>query len=696
MDQSFRTICDFCHASCGMLVQVRDGRVVKVKGDPDNVSSKGFLCKKGADGHIPLVYHKDRVTAPLLRTKTGFQKVSWKEALDFASDRLLSLRKKHGPQTLVRTTGAPYTYEGRDGFVQLLAAFGSIRNTGMGHLCSRPRQLGVTSVFGEIAEPDYNGTKLAIFWGANVVEANRYSRHSSVPNFSKTIPMIRAGGGKIVVVDPIRSETVALADQWVPLKLGTDLALALAMIHVILEEELYDFEFVQNYTIGFDPLKNHIRPYTPEWAAGMTGLPAEQIRNLARQYATEKPAILYDGNGLDMHTQCVETCRALGMLIALTGNLDRQGANVIMPWSKQNAVPTVRPPKDPSEKTPYPLFMDYPFPVVIDAILSGGEDRPTAMIVTNSNPALALANSPKTRLALEKLDLLIVNDHFLTATAERAHLVLPDASGLERWGYRAFSSAEGCFFALRRKVIEPLHESRPVFETEYALAQKMGLEKSYPFTNNQEWIDFMVKPSGISFADLKEKQVVYTTPPVQYEKFRTKKLATPSGKVELFSKKFEKAGYDAIPLFKERKQDRAVTDKFPLNGTSRKPGIYSHTKHRNIPEVSKHQPEPFVWMHPVDAKARGIENGSWVEVESPRGKIELLARTGEAQPIETTPGVVIVDFGWGNPWDNAANINVVTDDQDRDPISSGTSNRLFPCQVRKKEPSPQSLSERRR
>jgi anaerobic selenocysteine-containing dehydrogenase len=307
-----------------------------------------------------------------------------------------------------------------------------------------------------------------------------------------------------------------------------------------------------------------------------------------------------------------------------------------------------------------------------------------AMIVTNSNPALVLANAKKTRSALQNLDLLVVHDHFVTATAELAHVVLPDATGLERFGYRAFSSVQGCFFALRRKVIEPLYESRPGFEVEYDLAQKMGLEKYYPFRNNEEWIDFMVKPSGISFVDLKEQEIVYTTPPVAYEKFKTKKLLTPSGKVEFFSEKFRKAGYDPIPTFREIEEDKVIKQKFPLSGTSRKPGIYSHTKQRNIPEVSKVQPEPFVWMHPEDAKERGIENGSWVEVESPQGKIELEARTGEGMPIEAPKGVVVVDFGWGNPWDKKANINLLTDDQDRDPISSGTSNRLFPCQVRKK------------
>lgn len=278
------------------------------------------------------------------------------------------------------------------------------------------------------------------------------------------------------------------------------------------------------------------------------------------------------------------------------------------------------------------------------------------------------------------MELLIVSEHFMTATAELAHLVLPDATPFERYGYRAFASPQGCFFNLRRKVVEPLGEARPVFEVEYALAKKMGLEKDYPFKNHEEWIDFMVKPSSISFRDLLEKQIIFTTPPVQYEKYKTEPFLTASGKIEFFSERFEKAGYDAIPTFRNEVDDPAIRGRYPLLGTSRKQGTYSHSKYRNIPEVAKHQPHPFAWMHADDARKRGIENGSWVEVESPQGRIELEARTEEKAP----PGVVIVDFGWGNPWDKQANINFLTNDQDRDPISGGTQNRLFDCEVRRK------------
>lgn len=663
-----------------MVATVKDGKLVKVAGDPAHPASRGYLCEK-ADVAIPLVYHKDRIKTPLIKTKGGFKKITWDEALDFAADKLLSLRDAYGPKTLVRVAGAPYSYDKRDSFLQLLASFGSHLNTGIGHLCSRPRMVGINAVLGERIETDYNGTKLAIFWGGNVIAMNRYSNHAAIPNFSRIISNIKKGGGTVVVIDPVKSETVPFTDEWIPIKLRTDLALALAMMHVIIREGLYDHEFVENYTLGFDKLKTHCIQYTPEWAARMTGISSGKIQDLARRYATERPGVIYDGNGLDMHTQGVEACRSIAMLQALTGNVDRPGSNAFMPWSKQNTLPTIKIPRDATDMNEYPLFIDYPHPVVMDAILSDRETRPRAMIVTNSNPALGLANSKKYGDALRRLELLIVHDLFITTTAEFAHLILPATTAFESNSYKAHASADGCFFALRRKIVEPLWESLPDFEVEYSLAKKMDMEKDYPFSNNEGWIDFMVRPSNISFNDLAEKQIVYTTPPVQYEKFKTKGFGTPSGKVEFFSEKFQKAGYDPIPTFKERKVDPRIRERFPLDGTGRKVGTYSHTKYRNIPEVSKYQPLPFVWMHSEDAKERGIENGSWVEVESPIGKIELEARIEEKAPV----GVVIVDVGWGNPWDKAANINFLTDDQDRDPISSATSNRLFPCQVRIKE-----------
>jgi anaerobic selenocysteine-containing dehydrogenase len=679
MEQKLRTICGFCHTSCGMIVHVKDGKMVRVSGDPDHPASRGYLCKK-ANGAVPLVYHKDRLKTPLLRTPHGFKSITWDEALDFVAGRLLELKDRYGSKTLVRAIGAPYTYEGRDGFHQFLAAYGSTLNTSMGHLCSRPRQLGITAVLGDRIEPDFKNTKMAIFWGGNVVGANRYSVHAATASFSKTIPLIKKAGGKVVLIDPVRSETVPEADMWLPLHFGSDLALALAMMHVIIGEECYDQEFVKEYSTGFEALKEHVKRYTPAWASGVTGLPDTDIVAFAREYAAAKPAVIYDGNGLDMHTQGVETCRAIGMLEALTGNVDRPGANVFMPWSRQNAVPTVKREKEAWEKQAYPIFGELPFSHVIDLMLSEEGPKPRAVIAANTNPALALANSSKVRRALEGLDLLIVFDHFLTATAELAHVVLPDVTGFERNGYRAFSSTDGCFFALRRKVVEPLYDAKPVFEVEYALAKKMGLERTYPFTNNEEWIDFMVAPSEISFRDLQEKQIIFTTPPVVYEKFRTKGFNTPSGKVEFVSERFRKEGYDAFPTYREGKKDVSLAVRFPLTGTSRKPWNYSHTKARNIRQVARYQPRPFVWMHKSDADARGIVSGSWVEIESPIGKIELEAQIDEEAPSS----VAIVDFGWGNPWDRSANINLLTDDGERDPLSGGTPNRLFPCEVRRK------------
>jgi anaerobic selenocysteine-containing dehydrogenase len=285
---------------------------------------------------------------------------------------------------------------------------------------------------------------------------------------------------------------------------------------------------------------------------------------------------------------------------------------------------------------------------------------------------------------MEKLDFLVVCDIFPTATTEIADLVLPMASYFESYGYRAYSSVEGGFLALARPFADPPGSARPVFEVEYDLAEKMGLHENYPFRDTQGWIDFMLEPCGASFQKLEKEQILYVTPPVQYEKYRENGFQTPSGKVELSSPAFESRGYGAVPSYSEPAGeplvDEEMTEKgFPLMGSTRRPALFVHTKLKNIDALSRLYPEPLVWMHPEDVSERGIEEGEEVDVTSPQGKITIRARVTE----DTQPGLVWIDFGWGNPTDEKANINVLTNDAFWDPISGGTPNRLFPCEIKK-------------
>jgi anaerobic selenocysteine-containing dehydrogenase len=299
------------------------------------------------------------------------------------------------------------------------------------------------------------------------------------------------------------------------------------------------------------------------------------------------------------------------------------------------------------------------------------------MIVYHGNPLLINADEKKVRKALEKLELLIVYDVFMTATAELADFVLPDASDVERSGFQAFSSHKGGMVALRQKIIEPIGECRPVLEVEYELARRLDLADSFPWKTTEEWIDYRLKPSGIAVQDLKGRPITTVTPPLEYRKYLKEGFNTSSKKVELYSEVLKSYGYNPLPTYRD--PGPPPYRDYALIGTTRRPGHYVHTRFRNISMLRDKQPEPFVRIHPQDAKVREIQDGCWTVVESPQGRIRIKAKVAN----EVLPGTVLIDFGWGNPGDQGANVNILTSDGVRDPLCSTTPNRRFLCEVKR-------------
>ncbi len=682
-DKVFRTLCGFCHTNCGLLVTVRDGKIYRVVGDPDHPVNRGYVCVK-AMAIKALVESQDRLKFPLMKKKVGFERVSWDEALDFAADRLTEIRERYGPEALVRSGGAPVSYEARDGFLQFMGVYGSPNFTGAANLCAVPRQVAFINTFGDRPEPDYENTKLIIFWGANPVNTTRFSAYASYDGFNNIISRAKQRGVKIVVVDPVRSETVDIVDEWIRPNIGTDSALGLAMIHTIINEELYDYEFVKNWVIGFDEIKKHVSSLSPEWAEKITSVPADKIREFARLYAKTDGALIHDGNGLDMHTNGVDMVRVICLLIALTGNIDKPGGNVFFSIVPQRNLPTVKFDKKWIGWEEFPLFPQVSFPSIKNALLEGRPNRPRAMIVHHSNPVIIQANQERTKKALESLDFLMVVDIFPTATTEIADLILPSAADFERVDYRAYSSSSGGFLVLREKVVEPPGEARSVFEIEYELAKRMGIEKAYPFRNTEEWINFVLEPSKVTLNDLRNNHIIYASKPVSYYKYKRDGFNTPSRKVECYSERFKTFKYNPLPSFEYPMESQISHPesgrRFRLQGTTRKPYEFVHSKLKNLEPLNKIYPEPFVIIHPENAIERGIKDNDLVEVVSPRGRIELKAKISDTTKL----GLLIIDFGWGNPTDKKANINILVSDEVWDPISGGYPNRLFLCDIEKK------------
>lgn len=685
--EKIRTICGFCHTNCGLIVRVKDRKITSVEADPEHPVNAGDICPKGLAAK-QIVYSPERLKHPMRRTKGGFKRISWDEALEIISTNLLDIKAKYGGETIVRSSGAPVTEENRDGFSQLVSRLGSNNYTGAGHICHQPRSIGFKTVCGHMPQPDYLNTKLIIIWGANPLASRRYGEvgagfASAYGKFSELIPNAKKQGIKLVVIDPWRNELAEQADIWLQLAPGTDDALALAMLNIVIKENLYDKDFVKDWTVGFKELAEYIEDFRPAWAERITGVKATDISKAARLYANTRPALIREGNAVDQYTNAVQTTRSIAMLEAITGNIDRKGGNVFLPFPRLTPVTSISKIKRLSSDM-YPLFPSVPFPSFTDAVFTGKPYKPRAIIINHSNTFLIDADSNKTREALKNLDLIVVCDIFRTATTELAHIVLPEASPFERYGFRGYASHDGGFVVLRRKVIDPIGETRTMFEVEYEIAKRMGLEIDFPFTNNKEWISHRLKASNISFEDLDKNHIIYATPPMKYSKYFTDGFDTPSGKVELYSQTLKKAGYPPLPepkdLDKESIRPSVPLEEYPLIGTTRRSGFFTHTQFRNIPDLRKQDPECLLRINPCDASSRGIADGTITSVESPTGKISIKARLTD----EIKKGVVMIDFGWGNPGDGGANVNILTSDKDRDPISCSTSNHRFRCQVSKK------------
>ncbi len=675
----YRTICGICHGGCGMFVRVSASGIESITGDPDHPASRGYLCPK-AFAARELATSPDRLTRPLRRTPAGLKPVSWDEALDFAAERLTAIRSQHGPAAIMRASGAPVNYDARDGFLHFMQALGSPNLTGAGNTCHVPRLMGWLAVAGAKPEPDFDRARLIVFWGNNPAATERYGSYCAYEGFDKIIARAKVRGVRVIVIDPVCSETAAQASEWIEIKPGTDVAFGLALINVVINEKLYNEPFVAAYTSGFEELKQHVQTFTPVWAEAITGVPQDKIVAFAREFAGTRPAAVCDGNGLDMYCNVVDAARTIAILLGLTANLDVPGGSALLPFAKQLMLHTV-PPQQRLWYDRYPLFKEVPFPVVKESLLRNDPARPRALIVHHHNPVLIQANQERTLRALAKLEFLMVDDIFLSSTAEVADLVLPSTSPFERYGYRAHASFDRGFVAFSRPVADPPGEARDVAWMECELARRMGLGDSYPFRDSRTWVEHMLKPCGVTLEQLERESIVFCTPQPEFEKYKKTGFQTPSGKLEFVSQMFAKANQPPLPLFTEGagvnlETARAVTA-YPLLCTNRRTASYVHTKFRNLKAQAKAYPEPLLWLSPVDADARQIAEGDRVELSSPQGHVEIKVRLKS----DLRPGLAMMDFGWGNPTDGLASSNRLTNDSYWNPISGSHPQRLFACEV---------------
>ncbi len=675
------TDCTICYHSCGMRVRVDEGRITKVEGLKEHPLNHGRLCPKG-ERAMDLVYHPDRLKHPMKKVDGRWKRISWDEALTEIAGKLQGLKKDFGPEVLSIFSGSigVENLEMMEMAQRFKGAFGSPNFISVEGICYRMRIRARQMTFGKYPVEEMN-TKLYVLWGHNPEQSDFPLNLALEENLPK--------GVKLVVIDPRRIPLAKRADLYLAIRPGTDGALALAVMHVIVKEKLYDADFIERWTHGFDRLMPHVESYTPEWAEKITEVPADAIRTFARLYARAESASIFQGtNTQDQTANGTQNSRAFSILQTITGNINNPGGWMISPRLALTGIGL------PTERTPigaedYRLFYEIwgrksPYGQVV-CFPDSVPNPIRALIVTGGNPLVSMPDSNAFREAFRKLDLLVVHELFMTETAEMAHYVLPACTHLEKNGLAySYNVCHGMpYLMLRKKAIEPLHESWSEFRFWTELGKKMGMEETFPWRADEEVIELELKPSGLNYRELKEEKIAgafYMEKRYGMGPYEVKGFSTPSKKIEIYSETFEKEGFDPLPTYREPDQsplgDPVLFKKYPLVlTTGARILYYTHGQHRNIGGLKEKSPEPFAEMHPKTARRFGISRGDWIRVESNRGEVRVKAHVTD----EVMEGVVSIPHGWPGE----ANVNRLTDLHCREPIMGYPQMKSQLCSIRK-------------
>jgi len=692
-DSVVKSHCRMCHGGCGVLVYTKNGGAVKIAGDPDCPINHGTLCSKGI-ASLQVAYHPDRLTHPVRRIgpkgRGKWERVPWDEALDALAERIIQYKERFGAESVVMGYGTGR--ENEAAIYRFANLLGSPNVLTAGHFCYGPRIATSIITCGSNPIVDYdNNPKCIMVWGNNVVISNpdEYKGESFSVSLDK--------GAKLIAVDPRLTRIASRADIWLQLRPGTDTALALGMLNVIIAEELYDREFVEKYVHGWEPFVKRVREYPLTRVEEITWVPKENIRKAARLFATTKPAAIQWGVALEQQVNCADNNRSLMALMGITGNIDVPGGQVIFRPPRIRSVSEFGAHKKlPKEQAAKRLGGDRfrlagNFGIinpkcVWDAIL---EEKPypvKLLFLISSNPLMTRANAREVYRALEKVEFLAVSDFFLTPTAELADIVLPAATWLEMDYIGDFWKRHG-YILPRRKVIQ-VEECRSDHEMLNDLAHRVG-QGEYWWDTFEGALDYILEPMGITWQDLKTMD--YLRGEVRYQKYKEKGFSTPTKKFELYSTVLEKWGYDPLPQYREVPESPFSTPElykqypYILITGMRSPGFF-HTENRQVTWLRELHRDPVVEIHPETAQKEGIREGDWVVIESPRGKVRQRARIFAG----IDPRVVGAQHAWwfperkdpGHGWDES-NINILTDNayEGCDPAMGATNVRTLLCKI---------------
>jgi anaerobic selenocysteine-containing dehydrogenase len=678
-----KSICNMCFMRCGIDAYLRNGKIYKITEMERHPVSP--LCRKAA-GLLDWVYSAKRIMHPMRKIDGKWKEISWNEAIGFVSGKLFDIKEKFGARSAAVFSGIAFAaiYDVRAVISRWGQLYGTPNLTTGATYCHHAHVIGWDLTFNyegptELRN-DFVNAKCIINWGRNP----QASRHIMALDMEEG----KRRGAKLIVIDPRVTETAEKADIHVQIRPGTDCALALGMLNVIIAEELYDKDFVDKWSVGFEQMADHVKKYTPEKVAEITWVPSDVIRQIARTYATTKPASITHYISVDHSLNGVQTTRAIAILIAITGNLDVVGGDRICPLLKTADLSIKGLPRGSKEKSigeEYPLFTKFtghPTGVGIsDAILTGKPYPIKALIVDAGNPALTWPNSNKVHQALSKLDLLVVLDLFMTETAKMADVFLPVCTNLENKFLAIYSTGVQMPYICRAEpTIAPIGESLPDWKIWTELGREMFGKEYFPWEDADEIYEAYLRNTGITIDQLKEHPEGMLYSEWEEKPYIKRGFKTPSGKVEIYSKFLEENGYDPLPTYHEASETPisapSLVKDYPFIAmTGPRIGVYTHSQFRNVPTLRNQVPEPVMEINTETAKESGISDGDLVKVESPRGAIEMRAKTTG----DIHPRVLSIPHGWSGQ----ANANFLTNDIIRDPISGYPPFRSVLCRVTK-------------
>ena len=705
-----KAICGICPAGCWVQVGMENGKMVDIKADTGH--PLGMICRRGE--HAPeIIYSEHRIKHPMKRKgKKGtyeFDRISWDQAYDLIVQNLNKIKQESGPEAVAIYTGRGAfelslcdMYQPKGVAVSsasnILFPFGSPNTMGVGALCYVSFAMIAPHVtMGRMLInmfTDMENAEMLVVWGANPAT-------DSPPLDMYRLEAAAKRGAQIVVIDPRRTETVTrTGGEWIPIRPGTDGALALSLIEVMIDEDFYDEDFAENWCHGFEELKIYVQHYSPEVTEYITGVPAEAIRRLARQLARATGASPVMYTGLEYSDSGIQAIRAVHSLFALAGHLDVPGGIGLSMLDTHFPINRSCNQENPDlnlalARDKFPIYSNYRgeshASALVSSVLTGKPYSIRGLIIHGASLLTSWPQTTLWRETLSKLDFQVCIDRQLTADAMYADVVLPATTMFEIDSYMTY----GPIFRLREKVIKPVGEARNDYLIMAELARRLGYGDLYP-QSEEEMVRFALKDSGYSPEEIKEAggSAKIPTPMMEYKKWEKGKLRsdgkpgfeTPTGKFEIWSTILEDNGYEPLPKYIEPEEgplaDPNLFKKYPLVFNS---GARPHTdfrsQHHGIKGLLKDHPEPVVELNPIDAQKRHIKNGDLVDVKSLRGSVPFRARITD----DIVQGAIECNMGGGTPVGPAAwkewNVNELTDLTKYDKISGFPVYKALLCEV---------------